>query len=151
MDWVAILTTRKMQLLGQILRRKGYVSEEQIKEALEYQKRLPEKRPLGEILVIKGFISEDVLLSAISSQSGLPCVSPFDYQINEKVFLVLPKELALRYTVFPMDRQSDILWLAVNDPYNVNTFVQLKELTGCKIVPFLSTKSDILMAIEEFY
>ncbi len=151
MDWLKVLSTKKMQLIGQIVRRKGYVSEQQIREALEYQKQIDNRLPLGEILVMKGFIDEETLLGAISSQSGLPCISPFDYEIDEKLFLIIPKDIALRYLIFPLDRFSDLLWLVVNNPYDKEMFVQIKDLTGCKIIPFLSTKEEIRRAIEELY
>ncbi len=151
MDWLRVLKQKRTQLIGQIVRRKGYVTEEQIKEALEYQKQLEHKLPLGEILILKGFIDEEVLLGAISSQSGLPYLSPFDYDVDERMFLMIPKEVAVRESIFPLDKKADILWVVVYDPYNEELFLKLKDLTGCKIIPFLSTKTEIQKAIEEFY
>ena len=151
MDWLKVLSSKKLQLIGQIVRRKGFVTEEQIREALEYQAKTNNRLLLGEILVLKGFIDEETLLGAISSQAGLPCLSPFDYEIDERLFLLIPRDIAEKYMIFPLDKYSDILWLVVNDPYNKEMFLQIKDLTGCKIMPLLATKSEIKKAIEEFY
>ncbi len=151
MDWLKVFPSKRLQLIGQIVRRKGYVTEEQIREALRYQSEIDHRLALGEILVMKGFIDEETLLGAISSQCGLPCISPFNYEIDERLFLLIPKEIAEKYIIFPLDRYSDLLWLVVNDPYNEEMFLQVRDLTGCKIMPFLATKTEIKKAIEEFY
>ncbi len=151
MDWLKVLSGKKKQLIGQIVRRKGYVSEEQIREALRYQQELSEKLPLGEILVLKGFIDENKLLGAISAQSGVPYLSPFDYDVDKRLFLLIPKSVAERYIIFPLDRKADLLWLVVSDPYDREMFLHIRDLTGCKIMPFLATKEEIRRAIEEFY
>ena len=151
MDWLEILNNRKLALLGQIVRRKGYVTEEQIRDALEYQSSMRNRLPLGEILVLKGYITEENLLGAISEQSGIPCLSPFDYNVGESISLVLEKEIVMRYKVLPLDKEANILWLIISDPYNKEMFKIVRDLTSCKIVPFLALKSNIEKAIEEFY
>ncbi len=151
MDWLEILNTKKLALLGQIVRRKGYVTEEQIREALEYQKTLENRLPLGEILVLKGYITEENLLGAISEQSGIPCLSPFDYDVGDNISLIIQKEIVERYKVFPLDKKNNILWLVIADPYNREMFAVIKDLTLCKIIPFLALKTEIEKAIEEFY
>lgn len=61
--------------LGRQLIAKGYISEDELRDAIEYQQRLPRvmHRPIGEILVMLGYINEPQLkevLAAQPSQSG---------------------------------------------------------------------------------
>lgn len=57
--------------LGRQLIAKGLLSEHELKDALEYQQRLPRvmHKPIGEILVMLGYISETDLQAALASQS----------------------------------------------------------------------------------
>lgn len=56
--------------LGQILREKGYISEAELQEALEFQKMggSDHYRPLGDILVLMGAITEAQLQEALTAQ-----------------------------------------------------------------------------------
>lgn len=56
--------------LGRQLIAKGLISEHELRDALEYQQRLPRvmHRPIGEILVMLGYIDEEQLKEALSAQ-----------------------------------------------------------------------------------
>lgn len=56
--------------LGRQLIAKGYLSEDELRDAIEYQQRLPRvmHRPIGEILVTLGYINEGQLKEALAAQ-----------------------------------------------------------------------------------
>ena len=53
--------------IGEVLKEYGYVTEEEIKKALDAQKQGSKKR-LGALLVEMGFVSEQQLLQALSQK-----------------------------------------------------------------------------------
>lgn len=56
--------------LGRQLIAKGYISEDELRDAIEYQQRLPRvmHRPIGEILVMLGYIDEVQLKEVLAAQ-----------------------------------------------------------------------------------
>ncbi len=149
MDWASTLTRKRKELIGQIVKRKGFVSDEQIKEAIDFQHK--HGGPIGEILVKLGFINEDNLVGALAEQFGIPYMPPSHYDIDEKMALVLPKELMLEHFFIPVSKEADILWVIFANPLDKQGIESLKDITGCKIVPFLAKKEDIIAAINELY
>ncbi|PIQ24222.1 hypothetical protein COW36_10395 [bacterium (Candidatus Blackallbacteria) CG17_big_fil_post_rev_8_21_14_2_50_48_46] len=58
--------------LGQALIRKGYITAEELQDAIDYQFRLPRilHKPIGEILVLLGYISQSQLNETLKEQSA---------------------------------------------------------------------------------
>jgi len=149
MDWAGILSRKRKELIGQIVKRKGFVSDEQIKEAIDFQHK--HGGPIGEILIKLGFISEDNLIGALAEQFGLPYMPPSSYDIDEKMALIIPKDMMLEHSFIPIDKQADILWVILANPTDKSGIEELKDISGCKIVTFLGKKDDIIAAVNELY
>jgi type IV pilus assembly protein PilB len=64
----------------------------------------------------------------------------------------VPKDLAARYTLMPIeiDEQGRLV-VAMADPQNVLALDDLRIVTGYEIVTAISTKDDIVAAVEERY
>ncbi len=139
--------------IGEILIRKGLISEKNLKEALEIQKK--EGGRLGEILIKKGIIKEEDLARALSEQLHLPFLSYSSGLLkpnpHQKLEELIPKEEAVKNLVLPLNKEGDTLTCAISDPLDLDLIDNLKKLTGCQINLVVSTKSDILKSIEEFY
>lgn len=60
--------------VGQILIRKGYITADELQDAIDYQFRLPRilHKPIGEILVLLGYINQEQLEEAIQEQQNPP-------------------------------------------------------------------------------
>ena len=58
--------------LGELMREQGYVTEEQVKEALQIQGRTGENRLLGQILVSRGFATTPQVQVALARQKQSP-------------------------------------------------------------------------------
>lgn len=60
--------------VGQILIRKGYITADELQDAIDYQFRLPRilHKPIGEILVLLGYISQSQLDEALREQQNPP-------------------------------------------------------------------------------
>ena len=57
--------------LGQLLVERGYLSEEQLEEAVDLQKRPDETRRLGEILVSRGYVTASQVQVALARQKAM--------------------------------------------------------------------------------
>jgi type IV pilus assembly protein PilB len=140
--------------LGEILLREGLITEDQLQKAMTMHRQEPGSR-LGEILVKMGFLSEKDMVIALGKQLGIPyaflstgLLRPAKDQDLEKL---VPEEFARRYLLLPLSRNLNSLTCAFVDPLDLIMMDNLKKLTGCEINPVITTRSDILKALDEFY
>jgi type IV pilus assembly protein PilB len=135
--------------LGEMLVTEGLISQDQLKEALDTQKRSGKR--LGDTLVNMGFISEEAMASALSKQLGIPYITLYNYEIDPEIIKNIPEEIVRKYRIIPVDKTGNTLTVALSDPANIFILDELKILTKCEIIPLISYESDISRAIEQYY
>src|SRR3989338_8681268 len=139
----------KKQLLGQILIKRNLISSDQLKEALDSQKK--GGGFLGEILVKLGYITERDIVVALIVQCGFPYIAVNKYEIDQKVVHLIPEDVARKYHVIPLDRVGDVLSLVMANPLDLTMIEELEQLTSCRIATFIATKAEIDEAISHRY
>lgn len=140
---------RMSRRLGELLLEKGAITQEQLEQALERQKK--EGRRIGEILVELNFVTEEDILIALSAQYGWPYLPLANYRIDSEITALVPEKFAREHCLIPIDQIGDVLTVAMADPLDEESLELLKKATGCKIQIFVSTSSDIMKAIEQHY
>ncbi|WP_253705217.1 type IV pilus assembly ATPase PilB, partial [Thermus scotoductus] len=134
--------------LGEVLVQEGRLSREDLREALEVQRRLPKAKPLGEILVelglarpedveealkkqrqgggrledtlvASGKLKPEALAQAVAAQLGYTYINPEENPPDPGAALLLPEDLARRYGVFPHHLEGKTLVLLMKDPRNI--------------------------------
>ncbi len=139
----------KKQLLGQILIKRGFITKEQLKDALDTQKK--EGGVLGELLVKLGFVTERDVVVALIVQCGFPYIAVNKYEIDLKVVDLVPEKLARQYHLVPLDRVGDVLSIVMANPLDVLVIEQIEHLSNCKVATFIATKTEIDEAINRWY
>lgn len=137
------------QRLGQLLMRAGIITEKQLNDALEVHRAT--SSPLGRVLVDLGYATQGAILSVMAKQIGIEYVDFGERHPEPSAVATVPKELAERYTLMPVAVVDGTLLVAMADPQNILALDDLRIITGHEIKPAISTKDDILAAIEEFY
>ena len=136
-------------LLGEILIQRKKITREQLEGALQAQK---EKGGfIGEILVNSGLLDERDIVVALVSQCGLPYIAVNKYTIDPWVVRLIPKEVAQKEKVIALDHIGEILSVVMVNPLTNDKKNYLETLTKCRIVTFISTKSEIEEAIARNY
>jgi type IV pilus assembly protein PilB len=137
------------QRLGQLLMRSGVITERQLADALEVHKATGER--LGRIIVELGYATQSQILSVMAAQIG---IEHFDFAVvkpDPNAVASVPRELAERYTLMPVSIDDGTLVVAMADPQNVLALDDLRIITGHEIRAGISTKDDILGAIDMYY
>ena len=138
------------QRLGQLLMRAGIITDRQLVDALEVHNATGS--PLGRVLVDLGYATQGAILSVMAAQIGIQYVDFAERKPEPSAVALVPKELAERYILMPVEVTSDnVLVVAMADPQNVLALDDLRIITGYEIKPAISTKDDILLTIEEYY
>jgi type IV pilus assembly protein PilB len=135
--------------LGEILIAAGLIDNIQLEAALGRQKTWGGK--LGHSLIELGFVNEEELAEAISKAIRIPYVNLFDPPLVEKQIKLLAPDLARKYEVVPTSLRNNILYVAMADPFDLDTISELQFITNLKISPVLALDSEIKDAIRKYY
>ncbi len=135
--------------LGEILVRDSLISSDQLKQALDYQKR--EGGRLGTCLVKLGLVSDEDITAVLSRQYGVPSINLKFYEVDPLVIKLIPQETAVRYQIVPLSRVGSTLTIAMTDPTNVFAMDDIKFMTGFNVEPVVASESAISEAIGKFY
>ena len=136
--------------IGEILIQKKLITWEQLEDALEEQKRT--KELTGEILIRKGYISANLLYKALAEQYHMRFVDLKRIKINPKALELIPRSVAEKYSLMPIELQNNTLVIGISNPLNVWPELEIKQLTKIDdIRTVLCLASDIHQAIQESY
>src|SRR5216684_3807153 len=135
--------------LGEILVKDSLISADQLKQALEYQKKNGGR--LGTCLVKLGLVSDEDITAVLSRQYGVPSINLKFYEVDPSVIRLVPQETAIRYQIVPLSRVGSTLTIAMTDPTNVFAMDDIKFMTGFNVEPVVASESAISEAIAKFY
>jgi type IV pilus assembly protein PilB len=135
--------------LGEILVKDSLISADQLKQALEYQKKNGGR--LGTCLVKLGLVSDDDITAVLSRQYGVPSINLKFYEVDPAVIKLVPQETAVRYQIVPLSRVGSTLTIAMTDPTNVFAMDDIKFMTGFNVEPVVASETAISEAIHKFY
>lgn len=136
--------------IGQILLENGFITKDQLEDALLKQQQ-SEGKMLGDVMLEMGLVSETQLAQALSIRLKVPFVDLSTTQINREAVMKIPEEKAREKIVLAYAINNNRLMVATNDPINFYVFEELKVQTGMEIIPQISTKTAIEEAIGKFY
>ncbi len=135
--------------LGELLLQEKLVTAEQLKSALEYQKK--NDVTVGSALVALGYVSEEDLAKALSRQLGYPYIDLNQFEVYPDVINIIPVEIAKKYRIMPIHRIRSFLTLAMVDPTDLDVIEDIRFRTGLSIQPVIASESGILNAINKYY
>ncbi|MBI3547443.1 MAG: Flp pilus assembly complex ATPase component TadA [Elusimicrobia bacterium] len=141
------------QRLGDILVMSGLITQDQLNRALKVQAQL--NCMLGEAVVKLGFANEEAIALGIARQLGIPYASRENKVLRvdktQKLDGIINERFARDNMILPLFIDERVLTVAMADPDNVLVIENLQLMTGYDISPAISTRAQILKAIDEFY
>ena len=143
---------RKKIRIGDVLIAAGAITEEQLQEALDYQKENGGK--LGNVLVELGFISDQILITLLTQQLGIDYISLKGAKIEDSVVHLVPDPMIAKSRVMPVEIDPDnpnILKVAMSDPQDLDAIDDISLVTNLQVEPMLANESDINDAIGKYY
>ncbi|WP_313756423.1 ATPase, T2SS/T4P/T4SS family [Tissierella sp.] len=140
---------KKRLKLGELLLYAGKINEEQLKDALNIQKKSGKK--LGEVFVSENFVREEDIIEVLEFQLGIPYVDLDKYEINLNVATIIPESIARRYELIAIDKRDKLLLVAMVDPLNIFALDDIKLFVKSEIQPVISVREKILRNIDKFY
>ncbi|RCS56568.1 GspE/PulE family protein [Parvibium lacunae] len=146
-------STTKPRRLGDILRERGLISDDQLRIALLEQQR--QGKPLGKVLVELGFVSDAILREALSENLGQETIELTKIVADRNALKLIPHEFAKRHTLYPVswDAHTRLLTVAMANPNNVVVLDQLSALLRgeAKLDIRIAAEGDVARAIDQYY
>ncbi len=134
------------ETLKEILLRDKLVSPENLKRALEEQKKFGGE--LSRILLKLKLIPEDQLSVVLSEALHLPLINLNLLKIDPSLVKLIPKEVAEKFLVIPISRLKDQMTVAVVDPLDMFTLDNIKAMTGMSVSIVLARPKDMRVTID---
>ena len=143
----------KKKRIGDLLVAAGVISEDQLIEALEYQKGTQKR--LGNTLIELQFTTEPEIAKALTTQLGLDFVILKSIRIPQEVIsrvrdsAILKKYTCMPFAISEFDKM--ILKVAMVDPLDIYAIDDLSAVTGMQIEPAVAIAEDIRATIDRYY
>lgn len=140
---------KKGGLLGEILKRKKVISQEEFEEG--FRLRSLNGKRLGQALIDLGYVGEEEVLKALSEQFDLSIIKLSEHSIDPSVIARFPSRFAVRYKLVPFKMTNNTLTIVTSDPLNIHILEEIGLLLNCKVEMALSGQIEIEEAIKKYY
>ncbi len=145
------MSTQKTLRLGEILIQKGWITKNQLEEALQDQKASGEF--LGALLLRKKYITEEQLVIVLSEQFQMPWISLKNYYVDWDLVMRFSAALISEHKIFPLQQEETSITFAVANPLDAWGIGQAEEearAKGRSAKFFLGTESDVQDLLQRY-
>ncbi len=135
--------------LGEILVQQKLLTEEQLKAALDEQKKTG--RRLGRVFIERGFISEEQISRALARQLGADYIDLKHYNIKREVVARLPETQARRFRAMVLEDRGEAYLVGMADPTDLAAYDDIARILRREIELAVVTESELLRTIDRSY
>jgi type IV pilus assembly protein PilB len=135
--------------LGELLVREKLISLTQLRQAQDEQKKT--NTTLSYALAKMGIISDHDITDFLSQQYRVETINLAEFDIDEDVVKLVPKDVCQRHGLIPVSRAGSSLIVAMSDPSNLHAVDDIKFLTGYNVEPVVAPITAIEKAIARYY
>ncbi|MFA5075680.1 MAG: ATPase, T2SS/T4P/T4SS family [Candidatus Babeliales bacterium] len=139
-----------MLKLGELLIKRGVLSEKQLDVALKEHEKTGEL--LGKALIRLGFITEEQLLVTLAEQLSIQYVPSLkSRKISDAVIKAVPARFVWHYKFMPLSLVENLLTIAVSNPLDVWPTEDIKFHLGFDVEVVLTPDAEIMAAVRTYY
>ncbi|GAB7023340.1 GspE/PulE family protein [Salidesulfovibrio brasiliensis] len=135
--------------LGDLLTEAGVITEQQLQEALEGQKKSGLK--LGQYIVQSGLMKESQLVDFLSQQLRIDKYQPDRFPFEEGIESLVSESLAVEFRLVPLAKRGHLLIVAMPDPMDLNALDTLEIATNLEVEPVICSENDFDMLFNSIY
>ncbi|MBO4309655.1 MAG: Flp pilus assembly complex ATPase component TadA [Lachnospiraceae bacterium] len=138
--------------VGDLLVQKGYLTEDQLSQALEMQRE--QKGKLGEVLINMGFVTEEQFSGVICAQLGIESVDIKGLKPNEELFQTIGEDIMRKDVLVPIgydENDYSKLKVAMSDPMNLGAIDDVQIVTGLEVTPVYASSTAINIILDKVF
>jgi type IV pilus assembly protein PilB len=94
--------------------------------------------------------AEDVLI-LLAAEYDLETVKLSHYKISKKIIKLVSKEIAVKYSIIPIEADETSLTIAMADPTDIQVFDALSHLLDTDVQGVIASVDDIATALQKYY
>ncbi len=143
------MQVQKRLRLGEMLVEAGFITEEQLQQALVAGKRSGLR--LGQQLVRQGSVKESDIVDLISRQMSLDKYTTALYPVDSTLASLVPAELAVKNKLVPLGRRGNVLKVAMTDPMDINAIEDIEIYKNCEVEPVVCTEAEMSQLTNVIY
>ena len=136
--------------IGDLMVSAGFITEDQLKEALAIQKQSGGKR-IGQTLIDLGYVTEKQMLTALADRLDTQLIDMGSYTIDAEIVKLIPKQMADQYLMLPIGQEEGQVILAVNDPLNLYAIEDIRQTIGMPVKTVIAEEQALRDAIDYHY
>jgi len=136
--------------LGDLLIQHGLLTDEQLKIALDEQKRTGRK--LGRVFVESGFVTEEGISQALARQLQIPFIDLKNFTPKPELIKLLPEAPARRFRAMVLEQLPDgRLQVGLSDPTDLQAYDEITRLVKREIDLAVVAESQLLAMVDRVY
>jgi len=135
--------------LGELLVQQGLITEDQLKLALDDQKR--SGRKLGRVFVENGFVTEEAISQALAKQLQIPYIDLKYFNVRPELIQILPEAQARRFRALVLEERGGALRVGLVDPTDLFAYDEISRVVKRAIELAVVTESQLLATVDRLY
>lgn len=141
-----------MESLKQRIINQLSVLKNELKEQIEAIAKDRSFKAFKKQLIEDKIVTEEEILWIFSKEYGIPYLDIRRYSVPKENARLLPKEIAMRYSVLPLSNMKEVLTLATADPLDVLALDNVGVSVSFKKIDLVLAKEEyILQALKKLY
>ncbi|HRI75195.1 MAG TPA: ATPase, T2SS/T4P/T4SS family, partial [Fimbriimonadaceae bacterium] len=135
--------------MTEYLMQKGYLKQEQLEEASKVQAQTG--KDISIILRDLGMVGEREIMEARAQEQGHLFVDLDRFSIESSAVNIVPERLVKLHNAIPVKKDGMTLWVAMENPNNLEAIDQIQLASGCRVRPAIALPAAIEDAIRKNY
>ncbi|HRS96661.1 MAG TPA: hypothetical protein P5040_00645, partial [Smithella sp.] len=140
---------RDKRRLGEILVKKGILTEEMLQRIVGEQKKTNLR--FGQYLVRQGIVQEKQIIDILSEQLNIKKYQVNEFPIDMDLVRLIPIEVAQKNQVVPLKVRGNLLMVGVVDPLDIKVLDAVEKLTNMEVEPVICSEMEITQIINSMY
>ena len=137
------------QRLGEILVKKGVLTEEMLAKILNDQKKTNLR--FGQYLIREGIVQEKQIIDLLCEQLNIKKYQINDYPLDLDLVRYIPIEIAQKNQVVPLKLKGNLLTVAIVDPLDIKILDYIEKLTNMEVESVICSEMEINQLINSIY
>ena len=135
--------------LGELLLDRKVISRDVLELVLDREER--EGIAMSALLVQEGLVGEKDIIAAVAEQVGIPFVDLAVYAVRPDLEARLEAAVARLHNAVVVDRQSDVLLVAMENPSDQAAIDAIEAALGEKFTPGIAVRSELVDQVHRMY
>ena len=140
---------RKKIRIGDLMVRRGVLTEEQLMHALSVQKKTGAK--LGNTLIELNLVTSQQFHEFLATQLDLPYIDLKHYNYQAETVRLLPETAARRFRAIALSHENDKILVGLADPTDLHAYDELAKILKRSINIAVVNETELLKVLDTVY